>query len=64
MLLSAKKDTIMNKLAGYLWLALLVSLLGWYGWAMVVIGAVLVFVGTLLYNLYLERKSEKQDKKP
>ncbi|MBR5029622.1 MAG: hypothetical protein IKX63_00750 [Muribaculaceae bacterium] len=53
----------MNKLAGFLWLALLVSLLGWYGWAMVAIGAVLVFVGTLLYNLYLERKSEKQDKK-
>ena len=45
----------MNKLAGFLWLALMVSLLGWYGWALAFGGAILYVLIALLWEHITEK---------
>jgi hypothetical protein len=49
------------KLGGYLWLALCVTLLGWYGWAMVAVGTVLYVIVALLIEKYTEYRAKKKD---
>ena len=50
----------MGKLAGYLWLALCVTLLGWYGWAMVAIGTVLYVAIALIVNNIKEKRERRE----
>ena len=49
------------KLGGYLWLALCVTLLGWYGWAMVAVGTVLYVIVALLIEKFTEYRANKKD---
>lgn len=49
----------MGRLAGFLWLALFISFLGWYGWAMVGIGTVLYIIIYAIKCHYDESKERK-----
>lgn len=44
------------KLANFLWLAFAVSMLGWYGWAMAIGGAIIYAAVLLVYNSYRDRR--------
>jgi len=52
----------MAKIASFLWLALFVSFLGWYGWAMVGIGVALYVIGFFVKCWWDDRQSEKHQK--
>ena len=52
------------RLGSFLWLALCVSLLGWYGWEMVAIGTVLYIAGYIAYSYYIEKKMKNGEEDP
>lgn len=49
----------MGRLAGFLWLALFISFLGWYGWAIIGAWAVLCVVYFFIKCWWDDRKYEK-----
>ena len=48
------------RIGSFLWLALCVSLLGWYGWAMVAIGTVLFIAGYIAYSYYTDYRDKRR----
>ena len=55
-----RKEKTTMRIGSFLWLALCVSLLGWYGWAMVTIGTVLFIAGHIAYSYYTDYRDKKR----
>ena len=57
---SKRKEKTTMRIGSFLWLALCVTLLGWYGWAMVAIGTVLFIAGYFAYSYYTDYRDKKR----
>lgn len=53
----------MGKIGIYLWTAFFITLLGWYGWAMFGIGLVLMLIGGIIMEKYVDYKYVKKYRK-
>ena len=51
------------RLGSFLWLALCVSLLGWYGWAMVGAGCIIILISIPFIDKFVAYRKRKKDDK-